>query len=237
MSNRERFAELLARREELGRLILANATDATAAIIARVREYKPRWKGDDFDIRRKAVDRLELWEIVMLRAPIQDAYFERDREFRSEKSWIDTQLDRLAQVTSVRVGTVPVWHVYREVWGSTYASQGWGAKSYAKGRADLVALEVSMLGVQSRVTERPRESTEVLGRRRKLLSDWLVEVRVAEQLDVEILRRLPGAELRDILKACWGRGLNPRVYYPGLPHGIEKKLGIDYQGREVADGA
>lgn len=48
-----------------------------------------------------------------------------------------------------------------------------------------------------------------------------------------ILKLKPGPNLKDWLRLCWKRGVNPRVYNPFLPHGLEEKLGIDYQGNEI----
>lgn len=231
MSARKRFSALLEARRELVKEFGRINEEGNAYIMGRVRGYKPRWKGDDSDIRSKAHSKLELWEMELLRAPAVDDFNRRYAELVSERNWLDHRLNQLAQEAAARPG--PGWLTYQTVYGSSYATQGFGATSYARGRAKLHELEARLLGVEARVTERPRETVEALGRRRALLPDFLVEVKVAEPVDVEILRRQPAADLRDMLKACWGMGLNPRVYLPGLPHGIEQRMGLDYQGREI----
>lgn len=62
------------------------------------------------------------------------------------------------------------------------------------------------------------------------------DIRVIVPLDavrVEALKLLPGLGMRDFLKAAWSIGANPRVLIPGLPHGLEEKFGVDYQGRDL----
>jgi len=58
-------------------------------------------------------------------------------------------------------------------------------------------------------------------------------VQAREDLDVELIRHRSGLTLREFVKGCWRRGLNPRVYNPFLPHGLEERLGVTYQGRDV----
>ena len=46
--------------------------------------------------------------------------------------------------------------------------------------------------------------------------------------------RKPVQSFKDQIKSCWKRGVNPRVYNPFLPAGLEEKLGLDYFGGEKA---
>ena len=59
---------------------------------------------------------------------------------------------------------------------------------------------------------------------------------VAEEIDADIITRAGAFHhddaLRNYLKACWSRALNPRVFNPLLPQGLEERLKIDYQGRD-----
>lgn len=43
----------------------------------------------------------------------------------------------------------------------------------------------------------------------------------------------PAVDIIEIVRRCWARQVNPRVYYPFLPHGFEEQHGIDYQGRRT----
>ena len=49
----------------------------------------------------------------------------------------------------------------------------------------------------------------------------------------EILKRKPAVPLRETVRLCWKRGVNPRVSMPFLPHGYEESVGLDYFGGEV----
>jgi hypothetical protein len=122
------------------------------------------------------------------------------------------------------------WHELAQTWESTYNSQGWSARKYACAEAEGRADEARRHGVEVRVRtgggEDGREPAE--GR-----AHFHVEVLVASAVDVEVLRRRPGMPLRDWLKGCWGRGVNPRVYDPFLPVGLEERLGIDYFGNDL----
>lgn len=72
------------------------------------------------------------------------------------------------------------------------------------------------------------------GDARYVFADFEVWVKLAEPVDLVILKHKPGVSMRDFVKQCWARGVNPRVYCPFLPHGFEERQGIDFQGREVA---
>lgn len=58
-------------------------------------------------------------------------------------------------------------------------------------------------------------------------------VAVEEDLDVRVLqaRAYEGVPLDEFVRRCWARAWNPRVLDPFLPHGLEEKIGLDYQGR------
>jgi hypothetical protein len=49
----------------------------------------------------------------------------------------------------------------------------------------------------------------------------------------DLAMRKPVQSLKDWVKSCWKRGVNPRVYNPFLPAGFEEKVGLDYFGNEV----
>jgi hypothetical protein len=124
------------------------------------------------------------------------------------------------------------WHDYKSVDESSYSTQGWGAAKYAKASADATLTETSQY-VESKVEERfhPYDkpiTTQYYG----TLTGWTEWVVMVKTADIEILKRKPGLPLRDWIKACWKKGVNPRVYNPFLPTGLEDKLGLDYFGGE-----
>jgi hypothetical protein len=62
---------------------------------------------------------------------------------------------------------------------------------------------------------------------------FVTEAALPDELEVEVLRRLPGLTMREWLKRCMQLGANPRVYNPFLPHGTEERLGLDHFGNDV----
>jgi hypothetical protein len=133
----------------------------------------------------------------------------------------DELLRALAQDAEVVAGSE--WVVVDEAWASTYGSQGFGAAKYAQGAVELVADVARAQGVEVEV--RPLDD----GR------GYQARAKVAGQVDVEILRR-KGLSLREQVRMCWKRGVNPRVYNPFLPHGYEERAGLDFYGGEVKRG-
>ena len=239
---REAFAALLARRAQLSEELLDLASETTRVMTLDLREYLlirrvPRitLRTADEKVRARAADVLEGWEFAAILRRHHDAYRARRGELKAEAAWVRHRLYQLADDCPIHTGGDGTWEAYRTVWGSTYASQGWGANSYARGRAQLYEVELLALGIEAvRIVEVPRESTEALGRKRRLPPDWRVEVQVEDLLDVEILRHRPPLTEREFVRECWRRGLNPRVYMPWLDHDAEARYGLDYQGREVA---
>jgi hypothetical protein len=66
----------------------------------------------------------------------------------------------------------------------------------------------------------------------RFVCHYEVWVSVAEDLDIEVLRLKPDIPLRETVRLCWKRGVNPRVYMPFLPHGYEEQEGLDRFGGE-----
>lgn len=230
--SRKELRRLVAQRAEASEEICALFEAERAELAARVREYKPRWRGDDMEIVRKALSKLETWEAYALLRPVRESLMARYRAARTEKKWTERCIEVVARELRPRPGDS--WRIYRVVSGSTFHTQGFGADSYARGRAEIEAVELNVsTGIECRVVKVELPRPKHHGPFYVHTSNWHVEARVAEDLDLEIMRHAPAPSLRDFVKACWSRGLNPRVYDPFLPHGLEERLGVDYQGRDV----
>lgn len=225
-SPRSHFRRLLAERDRLRELRITTPKAATAMLADRIRGYT-KWKGTDAEVERRAHDRLEPWELRALVAPGLD-YFRREwAALGAAQRWNATALRRAARHVKPRPGSE--WLCLHTVWGSTYGSQGLGANTYARGRATMMAMDAESHGVESRVDTVKREPPKHRGFGYVHTDDFRVMVKVVDDLDLEVLRLLPGMDLRDFLKACWSKGLNPRVFHPMLPHGLEARLGIDVE--------
>jgi len=62
---------------------------------------------------------------------------------------------------------------------------------------------------------------------------FTVHAKVADPVADSVIMDHKHLTVKDWLKATWGRGVNPRVFNPFLPHGLEEQLGVDYFGKDV----
>jgi hypothetical protein len=112
---------------------------------------------------------------------------------------------------------------------SHYASQGYGAASYAKNSLKLKGLKAQLHGLDCEV----REIDPVVdGGGSRCFGLFL---KTTEQ-DLAILDAKPEPGMRDIVQFCWRSGANPRVYFPFLPHGFEEQNGLDFFGNDITAG-
>ena len=120
----------------------------------------------------------------------------------------------------------------------SFSSQGWGARKYAENAAQSDLLDARHQGVEGEVVavEKSLPAAESGGQAYNW-TEFEVRVGVESGIDCEILRRRPGAPLRDIVKYLWQHGTNPRVYYPFLPYEFEAAVGLDHFGNEVKQAA
>lgn len=79
-----------------------------------------------------------------------------------------------------------------------------------------------------------REQAEELGIR-ATSEESFVYAFVTHPVDIEIIKMNP-LPLKEWVRRCWKKGVNPRVYNPYLPHGFEEANGLDYFGNEVKKG-
>lgn len=133
-----------------------------------------------------------------------------------------------------RVGPEGEWYYLDSKRAGDYRSQGYGALHYAEGSVQFMADVARAQGFVDGV-----DLVVFTSKTGGEYSDDVVlaAVRVADAVDAEILRRCPPPSLREQVRLCWKRGVNPRVFNPFLPHGYEEKAGLDYFGRDLRVGA
>lgn len=128
------------------------------------------------------------------------------------------------------------YHLYETVWESSYSSQGFGSYSYASRRAEMVMAEVELLGISVKLKEETtyyeRTGAPFFSKGSHTVFKIYVQ---ADKLNREILKYKPSMSVRDVVKMCWKKGVNPRVYYPLLPYGFEEKVGLDYFGNDIKE--
>lgn len=147
-------------------------------------------------------------------------------EFQPEVDWLSAEwriirrtFDELLRYYSL-FADVPKSERMQHVtthYKSTWSTQGYGAENYARNAAQQEIDRIEANGYTGELRVCPGGQFEVL-------------VNVATRDDWDILRLKPGLSLAEQIRLCWKRGVNPRVYQPFLPHGLEEKLGIDFQG-------
>lgn len=115
---------------------------------------------------------------------------------------------RAAQDFEVQGGDV--WYRISSHYG--YQSSG---PHYDRGRAQIDALEQNALGLKASVVQDG--------------ASWCCEVAVRNELHGRAAKR-KGVDMVELVRLCWSKGLNPRVYFPYLPHGFEERHGLDFFG-------
>lgn len=198
-----------------------------AAIMKAAREAT----GRTLRSRQKAVEALNergLFDGVV--APLSDPWnetlarldgaLEANRKARRDAA-------RAAELSPVAMRTR--WEKLDSVSATAYRSVGYGCDRYARAAAEDVAAAATRHGVETIVQEVRREVPGDL----TPFDRFEVWVRVADTRDLQLLRDKPDeTPVREWVRMCWKRGVNPRVYNPFLPHGYEEKHGLDFFGGE-----
>jgi hypothetical protein len=168
-----------------------------------------------------------------IRAPFK-ARAEAAHEAARAAEKVAEEAARAAAVPGVLRRQPGNWLVLGVTWSSTYSSQT-DPHGYARNAAELNADVARFHGVEVRVEQRDVQRGRSVGPFGGpwMSANYYTEVAVAEPLDVECLKRIGGPTLREQVRMCWARGVNPRVYNPFLPVGYEEKVGIDYFGRDL----
>lgn len=142
---------------------------------------------------------------------------------------IDAALDSLA-------ATTPVWtceppRKVLTVWASTYSSQGYGASRYAERHAQMYADKARYHGLTAEV--QPDGEARSGNRWGITYQDYAVWVNTDAE-GWELLQRKDDIPLKEWVRLCWKRQVNPRVYNPWLPLDLEGRLGLDHFGNEIS---
>ena len=156
------------------------------------------------------------------------------RAYEEARDGLDKWLDALADMAPVR-HTQKVWSLYTSPDSYMYSTQGYGAVKYAREAAERDADHARLQGLQAHVVcvkKKTHNGIDWHGRTYSMPSAGFRVWVSTDRIGCEILKRKP-TDLKEWLKSCWKRGVNPRVMNPFLPHGIEEKLGLDYFGNDV----
>lgn len=106
---------------------------------------------------------------------------------------------------------------------NVYRSQGWEASRYAKADAQRKLDKCLKNNIPAHLV--------IYSYKIDQKHAW-TEFQVWAQTDdagFEVIQRKVES-LKDFIQKCWKQGVNPRVYNPFIPVGMEEKLGLDYFG-------
>lgn len=140
---------------------------------------------------------------------------------RAQRDMVSEQLGQLAETLEPRPGTE--WHMYIEVNSSSFHTQT-ASHTYARAAVEQYVPMVEEHGIEAQIRVNRWEDG-------KDIADYQLWVR-CEPLDWEIMTRRPFS-MKGWLEWCWSKAINPRVLQPGLPPGLEQKLGVEVNGRPV----
>lgn len=101
------------------------------------------------------------------------------------------------------------------IYGNNYGSQGFGSDHYLKVSAQQYIDMAEACGLRAEYSQ-GAGGLDIFAN--CTLEDW------------QIVRAKPGVSVKEWIRRCWARGVNPRVMNPYLPHGLEEKYGLDYFG-------
>jgi len=137
------------------------------------------------------------------------------------------ELDKIAEALEVWI--TPELNLVHTVHASTYASQGFGCEKYTRQRAESYADTARFNNLTAEVRPVGERCSGSYG---MSFQDYGVFVNT-DSVGWELVQRKPSQTIKEWLKSCWKRGVNPRVYNPFLPYGLEEKMGLDYFGGEA----
>lgn len=121
---------------------------------------------------------------------------------------------------------------------STYSSQGYGAAKYAQSAAEEIADKARLYGLEVEIRK-----VEAFRWEERHWRGWSQGTRISYRYEVharttptgaEILAYKQGPTLRERVRACWARKVNPRVTMWWLDPDFEEREGLDFFGGEKA---
>jgi hypothetical protein len=248
MLDRDQFAALLVELDSLKYdwpSLLLVQTEMEDDILARIREVKPKVKhklppspprpneisAENMTLTRERWDKIRALAYKVLGDDELLAIVDRYKvkfdtvsdEREGRRKALREQLGTLAATLAPRPG--PFWTKADEVSESTYNSQTCPL-AYARTSAELRALDFADAGleVEVRHVKRELELEHPPVYRSGKFEVWVQ----AEALDVDIVKFGHGLKMGEWLQQVLSRSMNPRVLSPGLPWGLEERVGATY---------
>jgi len=153
-------------------------------------------------------------------------------EYERERERLDAFVLKTLPDIPVRPGDEE--HTLTTVWTQAFRTQGFGAVRYTKAKAEMIAAEATdSVDVEICAFVEEIYPDKASGAPGDEPIGFEVKAKVQDRSDAEALFRGPRWTLREQVRQCWERGVNPRVYNPGIPHGFEESEGLDFYGKDL----
>ncbi len=190
-----------------------------------------RWKELHGRKKFKLVEAEEMIpEYSQIKAPFEARAQVLGANQREERCKLDVEMSALAQNLVVVQTTEK--SVYSR-WSTSDFSTQTCPEKYARAMADQDADHVRRF-VSAEVVETNRKTDTYPGIGYSYTHVEFQVMACCDAIGCEILPRKEKPPLRDFVRNCWARGVNPRVINPWIPANYEKENDLDYFGREVA---
>lgn len=174
----------------------------------------------------------ELSELADVYLKLQDELREVLRLQTKESTRLLVRVKACAGNLSVPITEGEPLVEWATVSSSSYSTQGYGAMKYARQAAEAKADKARMYGLTPVIEE--VNFSPAKGMNSVNHADFKILLNTTDT-GLVLLGYKPDLSLREWVKACWGRGCQPRVSYSGLAHNYEEKNGLDYFGHEKGE--
>lgn len=178
------------------------------------------------------------WSWTNLRALMADEATEIEKSFEPEgKALGEDMTRRMEDVTTrleaaadpLEVPKAEEFIPWRSSTGCDYSTQGYGANKYSKNSMEAAADYARAADIEVEIRDEVYIKSRGGWRSTGDCMKYTVWVKTTA-LGLEVLHYKPDLPLREWVRLCWKRGVNPRVYASFLPPGYEEKVGLDYYG-------
>jgi len=213
-------AEYVRRMEGFAEAFYALDGEFKAEVERLYKEQHPRRK---FDLSKASnegwyMDVLGEWQVKA------DAMLKDRREFDEAAK---AHLAELAKTAEMPISSEMIQ--IHKTDGGMYHTQGYGANGYAKGAAQSEADKAEFHGLNTEVRVLAKDKADRWG----ISYETYGVFANTTEAGIALLHYKEAPPLREEVRMCWKRGVNPRVYLPFLPHGYEEKVGIDFHGNDL----
>lgn len=167
--------------------------------------------------------------------PETKALQERNKELGTKfwQNWGDKikkiEMRLIDAVAGAEIPKSESWEHWDTIWGSTYATQGFGCDTYNRAAAQKLIDKANFYGLEAEA----RPANEFKSGYGIKYIDYQIWVKTT-QAGLEMLKYKPEPPFREVIRNLLKKQINPYVFYPFLPqHGGIEALKLDWQGNDL----